>query len=62
MIGLYLTSPDHAVVFAFDETPQVQALQRAQPILPLDIGQPERQARSSPAPNSSIASRTPWPS
>lgn len=43
IVGLYLNPPDHAVVFAFDEKPQVQALERAQPILPMDIGQPERQ-------------------
>lgn len=43
IVGLYLNPPDHAVVFSFDEKPQVQALQRAQPILPMDLGQPERQ-------------------
>jgi len=43
IVGLYLNPPDHAVVYAFDEKPQIQALQRAQPILPMDIGQPERQ-------------------
>ena len=43
IVGLYLNPPDHAVVFAFDEKPQIQALERAQPILPMDIGQPERQ-------------------
>ena len=36
----------NAVVFSFDEKPQVQALQRAQPILPMDIGQPERQTHN----------------
>ena len=43
IVGLYLNPPDHAVVFAFDEKPQIHALERAQPILPMDIGQPERQ-------------------
>ena len=43
IVGLYLNPPDHAVVFAFDEKPQIQALQRAQPVLPMDFGQPERQ-------------------
>ncbi len=32
--------------FSFDEKPQVQALQRAQPILPMDLGQPERQTHN----------------
>jgi transposase InsO family protein len=39
----YMSPPDHAAVFAFDEKPQVQALERAQPILPMDFGMPERQ-------------------
>jgi transposase len=43
IVGLYMNPPDHAVVFSFDEKPQIQALERAQPILPMDFGQPERQ-------------------
>lgn len=46
IVGLYLNPPDHAVVFSFDEKPQIQALERAQPILPMDIGQPERQTHN----------------
>jgi transposase len=42
VVGLYMNPPAHAVVFAFDEKSQIQALERAQPILPMDIGQPER--------------------
>ena len=42
VVGLYMNPPDHAVVFAFDEKPQIQALERAQPILPMDLGTPER--------------------
>ena len=34
------------MVFSFDEKPQVQALQRAQPTLPMDLGQPERQTHN----------------
>jgi transposase len=34
------------VVFAVDEKSQIQALQRAQPILPMDIGQPERRTHN----------------
>ena len=41
-----MNPPTNAVVFSFDEKPQVQALQRAQPILPMDIGQPERQTHN----------------
>ncbi len=37
-----MTPPANAVVFSVDEKSQVQALQRAQPILPMDVGQPER--------------------
>ncbi len=43
IVGLYMSPPLHAVVFAFDEKPQIQALERAQPILPMDLGMPERQ-------------------
>jgi transposase len=46
IVGLYMNPPDHAVVFSFDEKPQIQALERAQPILPMDIGQPERQTHN----------------
>lgn len=46
IVGLYLDPPEHAVVFSFDEKPQVQALERAQPILPMDFGQPERQTHN----------------
>jgi transposase len=43
IVGLYMSPPDHAAVFCFDEKSQIQALERAQPILPMDLGQPERQ-------------------
>ena len=43
IVGLYLNPPDNAVVLCIDEKSQVQALQRAQPILPLRPGLPERQ-------------------
>lgn len=46
IVGLYLSPPDHAVVFSFDEKPQIQALERAQPVLPMDLGQPERQTHN----------------
>ena len=46
VVGLYMHPPHNAVVFSCDEKPQVQALQRAQPILPMDLGQPERQTHN----------------
>ena len=46
IVGLYLNPPDHAVVLSFDEKPQIQALERAQPILPMDMGRPERQTHN----------------
>lgn len=46
VVGLYMNPPDNAVVFSFDEKSQIQALQRAQPILPMDIGQPERRTHN----------------
>jgi transposase len=42
VVGLYLDPPEHAVVLCVDEKPQVQALDRTQPILPLRPGVPER--------------------
>jgi transposase len=42
IVGLYLDPPEHAVVLCVDEKPQVQALDRTQPILPLRPGVPER--------------------
>ncbi len=38
MIGLYLHTPEHAVVLCCDEKSQVQALDRTQPGLPLKKG------------------------
>lgn len=46
VVGLYMNPPEHAVVFAFDEKPQIQALERAQPVLPMDLGVPERQTHN----------------
>ena len=42
VVGLYLNPPEHAVVLCVDEKPQVQALDRTQPILPLRPGTLER--------------------
>lgn len=46
VVGLYMNPPHNAVVFAFDEKSQIQALERAQPILPMDIGAPERRTHN----------------
>jgi transposase len=43
VVGLYLNPPDKAVVLCVDEKPQVQALDRTAPILPILPGVPERQ-------------------
>jgi transposase len=42
IVGLYLNPPAHAAVFCVDEKPQIQALDRPQPLLPLQPGQVER--------------------
>jgi transposase len=44
IVGLYLAPPEHAVVFAVDEKPQIQALQRTAPVLPMMPGTPERRS------------------
>jgi transposase len=42
IVGLYMNPPDHALVFCVDEKSQIQALDRTQPLLPLQPGQLER--------------------
>jgi transposase len=43
VVGVYLHPPDKALVFCVDEKPQVQALDRTEPVLPLREGIPARQ-------------------
>ena len=38
VVGLYLSPPEHAIVFSCDEKSQIQALDRTQPGLPLKPG------------------------
>lgn len=42
IVGLYLNPPEHALVLCVDEKSQIQALDRTQPLLPMQPGQPER--------------------
>lgn len=44
IVGLYLDPPIQAAVFCVDEKPQIQALERTQPLLPLQAGQVERRS------------------
>src|SRR5438034_10258563 len=41
-VGLYRNPPDHSLVLCVDEKSQIQALDRTQPLLPLQPGQVER--------------------
>ena len=43
--GLYLAPPASAAVFAVDEKPQIQALERTAPVLPMIPGVPGRRSR-----------------
>ena len=43
ILGLYLDPPDNALVLAVDEKTGIQALDRTQPMLPLEPGRPRRQ-------------------
>lgn len=43
VVGLYLNPPTHAVVLSLDEKTQIQALDRTQPLLPLQPHSPARQ-------------------
>ena len=40
IVGLYVAPPAHAVVLSMDEKPQIQALDRTQPGLPMKEGRP----------------------
>jgi len=42
IVGLYMAPPEHAIVLCVDEKSQVQALDRTQPLLPMQPGQAER--------------------
>lgn len=42
VVGLYLNPPQGAVVLCCDEKTQVQALDRTQPVLPIDFGKTEK--------------------
>src|SRR6202162_5356164 len=42
IVGLYMNPPDHALVLCVDEKTQIQALDRTQPLLPMQPGQIER--------------------
>ena len=42
IVGLYMNPPEHALVFCVDEKSQIQALDRTQPLLPMQPGQLER--------------------
>jgi transposase len=42
VVGLYLSPPERAVVLWIDEKPQVQALERTQPVLPMAPARTER--------------------
>jgi transposase len=42
VVGLYLSPPDRALVLCVDEKPQIQAVERTAPVMPMRLGQPER--------------------
>jgi transposase len=42
IVGPYMNPPDHAMVLCVDEKSQIQALDRTQPLLPMQPGQLER--------------------
>lgn len=44
--GLYMSPPDNALVLCVDEKSGTQALERSQPILPLQTNQPERRTHT----------------
>ena len=45
VVGLYLDPPENAIMLCVDEKSQIQALDRTQPMLPMQPGRPERRTR-----------------
>ena len=43
VVGLYMNPPTNALILCVDEKSQIQALSRSQPVLPMRIGEIERQ-------------------
>ena len=46
IVGLYMHPPENAIVLCVDEKSQVQALNRAQPVLPMLPARPELQTHT----------------
>jgi transposase len=44
VVGLYLDPPEAALVLSVDEKPQIQAIERTAPVLPMIPGAPERRS------------------
>jgi transposase len=57
IVGLYMHPPEHAVVFCVDEKSQIQALDRTQPLLPMQPGQVERRLMTTNATERRLSSR-----
>ena len=55
--GLYLHPPERAVVLCVDEKPQIQALERSQPVLPMRPGVPQRRTPRLPPPRDHVVVR-----
>jgi transposase len=46
IVALYMSPPDNAVVLCVDEKSAIQALERSQPLLPMDFGQSEQRTHT----------------
>jgi hypothetical protein len=49
VVGLYFNPPEGVVVLSVYEKPQIQALDRSQPVLPIKQGMPERRPTTTSA-------------
>ena len=54
IVGRFLPPPERAVVLRVDEKPQIQALDRTRPTLPLRIASPERRTLGTSASGSGV--------
>ena len=55
VVGLYLAPPENTVVFAVDEKPQIQALERTAPVLPIQEARSQVKAMAVPVAIESFA-------
>jgi hypothetical protein len=60
VVGLYLAPPENAVVLCIDEKSHIQALDRTAPLLPMQIGIPEKRTHDYVRHGTTTFGSPPW--